>query len=43
VWSAGFGFRYLLARKLGLQSGVDLGFGPSGQKAVYIQVGSAWR
>jgi hypothetical protein len=35
--------RYLIARKLGLQSGLDVGFGPSGQHAVYIQVGSAWR
>ena len=43
VWAAGFGFRYLLARKLGLQAGVDLGLGPSNQRAVYIQIGSAWR
>jgi len=43
VWTAGLGFRYLLARKLGLQGGVDFGIGPSGQRAVYIQVGSAWK
>ncbi|HET7452526.1 MAG TPA: hypothetical protein VFL12_07280, partial [Thermoanaerobaculia bacterium] len=43
VWAGGFGFRYLLARKLGLQAGVDFGFGPSGQRAVYIQVGSPWK
>jgi hypothetical protein len=43
VWAAGLGFRYLLARKLGLQAGVDFGFGPSNQRAVYIQVGSAWK
>ena len=43
VWAAGFGFRYLIARKLVLQSGLDFGFGPSGDKAVYIQFGSAWR
>jgi hypothetical protein len=43
VWAAGFGFRYLIARKLGLLAGLDFGFGPSGQHAVYIQVGSAWR
>jgi hypothetical protein len=43
VWAAGFGFRYLIARKLGLQSGIDFGFGPSGDKAFYIQFGSAWR
>jgi hypothetical protein len=43
VWAAGFGFRYLLARKPGLQGGLDVGFGPSGDKAIYLQVGSAWR
>jgi hypothetical protein len=43
IWAAGLGFRYLLAKKLGLQAGVDFGFGPSGQRAVYIQVGSAWK
>lgn len=43
VPAGGFGFRYLLARKLGLQSGPDFGFGPSGDHAFYLQVGSAWR
>ena len=43
VWSAGFGFRYLIARKLGLQAGLDFGFGPSGSNAFYIQIGSPWR
>ncbi|HEY1251465.1 MAG TPA: hypothetical protein VGH97_09765 [Thermoanaerobaculia bacterium] len=42
VPAAGFGFRYLIARKMGLQAGLDLGFGPSGDKAVYINLGSAW-
>ena len=43
VWAAGIGFRYLIARKLGLLAGLDVGFGPSGQHGIYIQVGSAWR
>jgi len=38
----GTGFRYLLARRLGLQAGLDVGFGPD-DTAVYIQVGNAWR
>jgi hypothetical protein len=38
----GTGFRYLLARKLGLSMGIDIAHGPQ-QNAFYIQVGSAWR
>jgi hypothetical protein len=38
----GTGFRYLLARRLGLQAGIDVGFGPD-DTAWYIQVGNAWR
>lgn len=38
----GTGFRYLLARRLGLHAGIDLGFGPD-DTAWYIQVGNAWR
>ena len=38
----GTGFRYLLARRLGLQGGIDIGFGPD-DTAWYIQVGNAWR
>ena len=38
----GTGFRYLVARKLGLAMGVDVAHGP-GQNAFYVQVGSAWR
>jgi hypothetical protein len=37
----GTGFRYLIARKLGLSMGIDIAHGP-GQNAFYIQVGSAW-
>jgi hypothetical protein len=36
------GFRYLLARRLGLYVGIDYAFGPDGE-ACYIQVGNAWR
>ncbi len=38
----GVGFRYLIARRLGLYAGVDVAHGPEGG-AWYIQVGSAWR
>jgi hypothetical protein len=38
----GTGFRYLLARRLGLQAGIDVGFGPD-DTAWYIVVGNAWR
>lgn len=38
----GGGFRYLVARRLGLYAGVDYGWGPD-DEAFYIQVGSAWR
>lgn len=38
----GTGFRYLIARKLGVSMGIDVAHGP-GQNAFYIQVGSAWR
>jgi hypothetical protein len=41
VWNAGGGFRYLLARKLGLQMGMDVGAGPDSW-AFYIIFGSAW-
>jgi hypothetical protein len=37
------GFRYLIARKLGLGSGLDFALGPGGEFAFYIQTGAAWR
>ena len=37
----GAGFRYLIARKFGLHSGIDIARGPE-ETYVYIQVGSAW-
>jgi hypothetical protein len=43
VGAGGVGFRYLIARKLGLGSGVDFALGPGGEFAFYIQAGSAWR
>ncbi|HEB96502.1 MAG TPA: glyceraldehyde-3-phosphate dehydrogenase [Sedimenticola thiotaurini] len=39
--SRGLGFRYLIARKLGLQAGVDIAKGPE-DTAFYIVVGSSW-
>ncbi|HEX6590490.1 MAG TPA: BamA/TamA family outer membrane protein [Moraxellaceae bacterium] len=41
--SRGGGFRYLIARRLGLYMGMDYGWGPDDQEAFYIQVGNAWR
>lgn len=42
VTSVGVGFRYLIARKLGLTIGIDVAHSKD-QNAFYIQVGSAWR
>jgi len=42
VVSVGTGFRYLIARKLGLAVGIDVAHSKD-QNAFYIQVGSAWR
>jgi hypothetical protein len=39
--AGGGGFRYLLARKLGMQVGMDVARGPE-DTAFYIQFGSAW-
>lgn len=41
VAAGGLGFRYRLARKQGLQVGVDIARGPE-ETAVYLTVGSAW-
>ena len=40
-WAGGGGFRYLLARRRGLQVGMDVARGPE-DTAFYVQVGSAW-
>jgi hypothetical protein len=41
VPTGGFGFRYEIARRYGIQMGLDVAFGPD-NTAVYVQVGSAW-
>ncbi len=41
VWNAGGGFRYLVARQLGLQMGIDAGVSPD-DWGIYIIFGSAW-
>ena len=40
-WAGGAGFRYLIARQMGFQTGVDIARGPE-EWAFYIQVGSSW-
>jgi hypothetical protein len=40
-WSGGTGIRYLVARLLGLYTGIDIARGPD-EWAFYIQTGSAW-
>jgi hypothetical protein len=42
VVAGGLGFRYLVARKLGLYAGLDVARGPE-DTAIYIQAGGAWR
>ncbi len=41
AWSAGGGFRYLMARLFGLKMGIDVARGPE-DWAVYVVFGSAW-
>ncbi len=42
IYAGGGGFRYLLARRVGLWAGIDAARGPE-EWAFYIQIGSAWR
>ena len=42
VTTRGAGFRYLIARRLGLYLGADVARGPE-ETAIYFQAGSAWR
>jgi hypothetical protein len=42
AYAGGAGFRYFIARKLGMYAGLDVARGPE-DTAMYIQVGSAWR
>jgi hypothetical protein len=39
----GVGFRYLLAKKFGLRSGVDVAVGTGGKPLFYLQNGAAWK
>lgn len=41
IYSVGAGFRYMIARKLGVAIGVDVAHS-KGQNAFYMQAGSAW-
>jgi Omp85 superfamily domain len=41
IFTGGAGFRYRIARKLGLDAGVDVAAGPDGT-IVYFQFGNAW-
>ena len=41
-WAGGAGFRYLIARVLGMYTGVDIARGPEEEWTFYIQTGSAW-
>ncbi len=41
AWNVGSGFRYLIARLLGLKMGVDVARGPE-DWAIYVVVGSSW-
>lgn len=41
-WSGGLGFRYLIARRLGLYVGMDFAHSTV-DNAFYIQLGNGWR
>jgi hypothetical protein len=41
VWAGGGGFRYRIARRLGLDAGIDVAYGPGGA-VFYLQFGHAW-
>jgi hypothetical protein len=43
VHTGGAGFRYLLARDLGLRAGLDFAWSSEGDHAVYIVVGNPWQ
>ncbi len=42
VWNAGGGFRYLIARVLGMKMGLDIARGPE-DWAFYVTAGTSWR
>jgi hypothetical protein len=41
AWSAGTGFRYLVARQFGVRMGLDVARGPE-QWAAYVVFGNSW-
>jgi hypothetical protein len=41
TWNAGVGFRYLIARVMGLRMGIDVAMGPE-EWAFYVVFGSSW-
>jgi outer membrane translocation and assembly module TamA len=41
IYSKGLGIRYLIASKLGLQTGIDVAQGPD-DTAIYLQFGGSW-
>ena len=41
AYNSGAGFRYLIARKLGLGVGIDIAVGPE-DTVPYLIIGSAW-
>ena len=41
VWNAGVGFRYLIARSLGVKMGIDIARGPE-DWAFYVTFGTSW-
>ena len=41
VWAVGTGFRYMLARKMGMQAGIDVAYSDD-EFAFYFTVGTAW-
>ena len=41
--SGGVGFRYLLAKKFGIRSGVDVAVGTGGKPLFYLQNGATWK
>jgi len=41
--AGGVGFRYLLAKKFGIRSGVDVAVGTGGKPLFYLQNGASWK
>ena len=41
AWNAGAGFRYMIARMMGLKMGLDVARGPE-VSAIYVVFGTSW-